>query len=94
MSLSEALEKLKPTPLKLLTTPKLFRPAGECREDFRELDVTIESLHEGRLRLSHNGNTEELDLAGATFAAVPRRLVITFPADNKSIVLSDRRALQ
>jgi len=97
MSLSEALEilhdwQVPPTALKLITTPRLFRPASEGREDFRELDVTIDSIDGAKLRLSHNGKSEQVDLSGATFASIPGVLQVTFLEDNKSIVLSDRRA--
>jgi len=96
MSPSEALEKLKSwqeskRPLKLTIEQKHPAPEAKGRLEFTEVAVTIESLERGRLRLSYNGETEELDLTGATFAAVPHGLHITFPDDNRSIVLLESR---
>jgi hypothetical protein len=75
MSPSEAFEKLKTwqestTRVKLIHKQKHPAPEAKGREMIEGLDVTIELLEGERLRLSYNGETEELDLAGATLREI------------------------
>ena len=94
MSPTEAFEILKnwqvaQTVLKLTTKQKQTDPAAMGREEITDLDVTIASLDGGTLRLSYHRNTEEYDLAGASFASVPDGLQIIL-RDNKLIALRNR----